>query len=319
MYKILITGVKGFICSNLTCYLVKKYTSILFIGIDSNSYCSNGNNINEIKGENNFLYFDMDITDTTALDWLFGTFNFSYVFNFAAYSSVDRSFNDPREFFTNNVIGTFNILEFSRKYNVMLLIQMSTDEVYGDKYEVAYETTPLNPTNPYSGSKACGDQMIISYINGYKFPAIIIRCNNVYGIKQYPEKVIPKFITTLISGEKCLIHGNGDQTRSFISVEDFCIAFDTIVSSGKIGEVYNVGSDDEIKIIELFELIRDNFVELFGEIENRDPIFIEDRKYNDKHYTINNDKVKLLGWKRKYNLRDSIKELILYYFNNSLN
>lgn len=315
MNKVLITGVKGFICSNLTCYLVNKYSNILFVGIDSNSYCSDDDNIKEIRNKSNFIYFDIDITRTTQVMWLFNSFKFDRVFNFAAYSSVDRSFTDPLEVFINNVIGTFTLIECSRLYKVSQFIQMSTDEVYGDKHAIADENSMLNPTNPYSGSKASADMMLISYINGYKFPAIIIRCNNVYGIKQYPEKVIPKFIMKLSKGQRCQIQGDGTQTRSFIHVDDFCDAFDMISEKGVTGEIYNIGSDDDISVYELFLLIRDKYIEVYGEVENKDPRFVEDRKYNDKHYTIKCDKLKELGWNQKRRLEDNIKELVVYYHN----
>ena len=314
MKKILITGVKGFVCSNLTQFLVEKYPNILFVGIDCNSYCACDDNIKDIMLKENFIYTDLDITDVSKLTSLFSTYRFTYVYHLAAYSFVDRSFSNPSEVFQNNTVGTANILECSRLFKVSKFIQMSTDEVYGDKYIVADENSILNPTNPYSGSKASGDIFIISYVNGYEFPAIIIRCNNIYGIRQYPEKVIPKFILSILKETKCVIHNGGNQVRTFIHIDDFCSAFDIICNDGKIGEVYNIGSQDEMTINGLFQMMNDRIVNKYG-VKSIEPELINGgRQYNDKHYTINYDKLNNLGWKQKKNLEESIEDIIIWYY-----
>lgn len=313
--NVLITGVKGFICSNLLCFLVNRYPNTRFIGIDCESYCSVDDNICNALERDNFEYIKLDLSHRESVTQLFSEKIINTVIHLAAYSHVDRSFADPDEFFVNNVIGTYNLLEESRKHGVVKFIHMSTDEVYGDKYLIADENTALNPTNPYSGSKACCDQMIISYINGFKFPAIILRCNNVYGIKQYPEKVIPRFITNMLNKKNCQIHGTGDQRRSFLHVDDFCTAFDIVLNRSENGEIYNIGSEEDISIRDLFYLIRDSIDILFPKlcISSIEPEYIEDRQYNDQHYTINCDKIKSLGWQPKVNINESIGELICFY------
>jgi len=314
MKKILITGVKGFICSNLTNYLVKKYPNDLFVGIDSNSYCASDDNIKDFIKETNFIYMDLDLTDFNKTKYIFSIFNFTHIYHFAAYSFVDRSFENPSEVYHNNSLATFNVIECSRNFGVSKFIQMSTDEVYGDKYTVADEKSVLNPTNPYSGSKASADLMIISYINGYKFPAIIIRCNNIYGIKQYPEKVIPKFILSILSGTQCTIHGDGKQVRTFIHVDDFCSAFDIITEKGIIGEIYNIGSQDELSINQLFNLINDKIVEKY-KIKTINPKMIQGRQYNDRHYTIKYNKLIEMGWKQEKKIENDIGNIIEWYNN----
>lgn len=316
--NILITGVKGFICSNLSCFLVNKYfDKFNFIGIDCESYCSQDKNIKEIIDLANFTYAKLDISDRKQVTEIFDKYNFQMVFHLAAFSHVDRSFSNPDEFFVNNVIGTYNLIEEARKHNVSKFIHMSTDEVYGDKYDVADENTTLNPTNPYSGTKACGDQLILSYINGFKFPAIIIRCNNIYGIKQYPEKVIPNFIMNMLYGRKCKIHGDGQQRRSFLHIDDFCNAFDIIINKGKVFEIYNISSSDTVSINELFYIIKES-VEKVSRMKvcQSNPLHIENRQYNDSHYTINSSKISELGWKPQIRLNDSIGELVKHYLRN---
>lgn len=320
MPNILVTGVKGFICSNLIHYLVNKYTEINFIGIDFESYCSMDENISEVLDRPNFIYRHVDIAEREQVLTLFKDYKFHTVINMAAFSHVDRSFINPDDFFRSNVIGTYNVLEVSRLSNVSKFIHMSTDEVYGDKYDIACESTLLNPTNPYSGTKACADQLIISYINGFKFPAIIIRCNNVYGIKQFPEKVIPTFIINLLSNIPCNIHGTGNQKRSFIHIDDFCTAFDIILNRADIKNIYNICGNDDISINELYDLIKRNIYILFPTIGFiPDSVYVEDRKYNDQHYTVSCNKLLELGWTPKIKIQDAISDLIIFYFRKYIN
>lgn len=308
----LLTGVLGFICSNLCCFLVKKYPDKQFLGIDKVSYCSSIKNIEEIMNLPNFFVEKIDITDKEKLILLFEKYNITEVLHLAAYTHVDMSFGNSIEFTQNNVLGTHILLEISRNFKVEKFIHMSTDEVYGSKENISTENTILDPTNPYAASKASAEHIVMSYYHSFKFPVVIVRGNNVYGPKQYPEKVIPKFIYHILDGQKCPIQGSGEQTRNFIYVDDMISALEIIFIKGEIGQIYNIGSDDECSINEIAKKILSSkhFTSTSGTIATKD------RNFNDQRYRITSDKMKKLGWKKTVSLDDGINQTIKWYIEN---
>lgn len=312
--NILITGVAGFIASHVAVYLVNKYPDINFIGIDKLTYCSNIHNIDQIKDKPNFKFIKLDITNIDHTKYVFEINNIKIVLHFAAYTHVDHSFANSILFTHNNIEGTHILLEVSKLYKIQKFIHVSTDEVYGDKDILSTESATLDPTNPYAATKAAAEHLVKSYYLSFGLPIIITRGNNVYGPKQYPEKVIPKFILKLLNGEKCPIQGSGKQKRSFLYIDDVSRAFDIILQHGIIGEVYNIGSDDEISVLDIVK-------ELVSRIYPNDEIinhieYTTDRNFNDQRYNISLSKLKDLGWKKEYNFESGLEKTIEWYKNN---
>lgn len=314
-FNVLVTGVAGFIGSHVLVNLVQKYEQYNFIGIDKISYCSSEKNFEEITNASNFKFIQADITNLEMIDYIFKTYNIDTVLHFAAYSHVDQSFGNSIIFTKNNVLGTHVLLEASKKNNIKRFVHVSTDEVYGNQInEESNEKSILNPTNPYSATKAAAEHIVNSYYNSFKLPIIITRGNNVYGPKQYPEKVIPKFIYRLSMNLKCQIHGEGNQLRSFLHVNDVSKAFDLILHQGKIGETYNIGCENEHKIIDVAKTLIQKIHNCYNQEEHIE--FIEDRCFNDQRYFISTEKLKKLGWEQKIDFSEGIKETIDWYLQN---
>jgi dTDP-glucose 4,6-dehydratase len=238
--------------------------------------------------------------------------------HFAAQSHVDNSFGNSFAFTKVNIFGTHVLLEAAYRCGIKRFIHVSTDEVYGENDgEHHNEEMVLEPTNPYSATKAGAEFIAKSYLRSFKLPLIITRGNNVFGPHQYPEKLIPKFICRLQRGLPCCIHGNGENTRSFIFVEDVAKAFDLILHKGTVGEIYNIGINVEQSnlkvakdILELFDLT---------EKEKELIVFVEDRKYNDRRYAIDSSKLNRLGWAPETEWKDGLKKTIDWYRTNSEN
>ena len=311
MQCILVTGGYGFIGSNYINYIydIPEYSHYKIINVDKITYCSNFSSVrDDIKNSNRYEHYLIDISDHELLKKVFMNNDICIVVHFAAQSHVDTSFIDPMQFTRDNVIATQTLLECCRTATgVRRFIHISTDEVYGDisSHETCHETTLLNPTNPYSASKACAEMIVNSYIYSYKFPAIIIRGNNVYGEFQYPEKLIPKFIKFLKEGKSLTIHGDGTARRNFIHVNDFCIGINTVIEKGIIGQIYNIGTNNEYSVLEIA-----NMLIKYSHTSNAKVIYIDDRLYNDSRYSINCDKLSALGWKPIMNFEESLKDLI---------
>jgi dTDP-glucose 4,6-dehydratase len=231
----------------------------------------------------------------------------------AAESHVDNSFGNSLLFTKTNTLGTHSFLESCRINKVKKIIHVSTDEVYGESKNIAFgEAQFLNPTNPYSASKAAADMIANSYIHSYEMPINIIRANNIFGIRQYPEKLISKTIFNFLRKKKMTIHGNGDYYRHYLAVEDFCESIHTIILKGKKFEIYNVGSEDCYKITDVIKLIANNLNINY----NKNICFIKNRPFNDKIYKINCKKLKKLQWHPKLQLRDKIYQLCDWYKKN---
>ena len=297
MTTILLTGGCGFIGGGMLRYLYDTYPDYNIINVDLMTYCADERNMTpEMRQDKRFHFYKVDIADEKAINEIFETHDIDTVMNFAAETHVDRSFEDPLTFIRTNVKGTQVLLMASHKYGVNKFIHVSTDEVYGDAdySSKVTEDSPLNPTNPYSGSKTSAEFMVTSFAKSFKLPCIISRCNNVYGPKQFHEKVIPKFSEMCKNEQRMTVHGNGANVRSFIHVDDVVSAFDTIRLKGEAGQTYNIAIDNEISIVTLAEIISNFFTQKGYNVP--DVIYVEDRIYNDERYYISSKKLEKLGW-----------------------
>lgn len=311
-HTVLITGCAGFIGSNVTVYLVQKYPAIRFIGLDALFYCGDVRNFSEIKDSPNFTFIHADFTEMDKMNEIFSHYKPDTVLHYGASTDVTRSFVDSLEFTRNNVVGTHVLLEVTRQQGcVRKFVLISTDEIYGSKQSISVEDTSADPKNPYAASKTAAEFIAKSYYYSFKLPLIITRGNNVYGPRQYPEKVIPRFILRLLSGQKCQIQGSGLQKRSFLHVDDTCRAFETILFQGIIGEVYNVGTPHEITILDLAKrliniLKPEELVEDWIE-------FIEDRNFQDLRYFISSEKLNNLGWHQEIDFTTGLQQTVDWY------
>jgi len=296
--SVLITGGAGFIASHFINTFSEKYPHYKIVNLDKLCYCSNVYNVRE--GSSTFIRGD--IQNEELISHLIKEFDFEVVFHFAAQSHVDNSFSDPVMFTRENVVGTHTLIETFRVHKPSVkFIHFSTDEVYGTwKSGHAFtENDMLSPTNPYSASKAAAEMIVQAYITSFNMDVKIIRCNNVYGRNQYPEKLIPKFIKLLQNDQKCTIHGDNSALikRAFIHVDDVVDAVLTVHERGASGEIYNISSEYEFSVLDVTKLI-------VKSVKGTDTyedwiIHTQDRPFNDERYFINSDKLSQLGWKQK--------------------
>jgi len=311
--SIMITGGLGFIGSNFANYCSQKYPETTCVIYDIVDYCAS---LDNVKWSPNLIFVKGDICDRPKIEETLEKYRIDIVFHLAAKSHVDDSFLMPLDYTHTNCYGTHILLECSRIYGKLkLFVHMSTDEVYGNNCTEKFSTEKccLDPTTPYSASKAAGEMIVKAYHHTFRFPIIILRCNNVYGINQYPEKLIPKFIISLLRGGKLTIHGNGKYCRNFIHVNDLCKVLDFVADSGKLGEIYNISSNLEMSVLEFSEIL----CNLFEKDRNTQLVFVEDRIFNDLQYHINCDKIKDLGWKfQDRNFREDLLEIIQWYREN---
>ena len=315
---LLVTGGCGFIGSNFINYYAKKYPRVKIINIDALYYCANIKNVDEeIRDSDNYKFINGNLQSYELLKYIFLENKISHIIHFAAQSHVDNSFTDSLKYTKDNILGTHNLLECCRLYNKYLkkFIHVSTDEVYGESLldeneNSKTEKSILVPTNPYAATKAGAELIAQSYSHSFRMPIIITRGNNVYGPNQYPEKVIPKFIKLLKNNKKITIQGDGSCVRAFLHSYDTVKAFEIILLKGKIGEIYNIGCDEnmEYKIIDIGKIL----IKLIKNTENYNDYitYIPDRPFNDKRYYISNNKLKKLGWDIKINILEGLKELI---------
>ncbi len=310
--KIIVTGGAGFIGSCFIRHILNKYKDYKVINLDALTYAGNIENLDDIKDNKNYTFVHGNICDKRLVRDL--TADADCIVNFAAESHVDRSITGPEIFIETNVKGTLNLLQSAKEFGLQRYLQVSTDEVYGSlgKTGYFYETTPLSPNSPYSASKASADMLVRAYYETYKLPTLITRCSNNYGPYQYPEKLIPFFISKLLKGEKVPVYGDGLNVRDWLYVYDHCNAIDTVLHSGKIGEVYNVGGHNEKTNMEITKLILNAMGKDESSIE-----YVKDRLGHDRRYAISNDKIqKELGWSPSVTFEDGIKLTIDWYLNN---
>jgi dTDP-glucose 4,6-dehydratase len=326
-----VTGGAGFIGSHFINFMWSKYGKLRIINLDCLYYCANISNVDaQIResGDGRYTFYKTDLADSDAIQTIrsiFKTHFVTHVVHFAAQSHVQNSFGESLQYTRDNVLGTHNLLEAARLYgNLKRFIHVSTDEVYGesmihDEKETCKteSSSVLSPTNPYAATKAAAEMIAQSYYHSFKLPLIITRGNNVYGPNQYPEKLIPRFIKLLQDGKKLTVQGNGCNIRSFIHVSDVCRAFDTVLSRGVVGDIYNIGGDEssEYSVIEIAKLlikeiagVNIDFMENASDLDWIE--YVEDRPFNDKRYYISNEKLKRLGWTPQVHFIDGLRELL---------
>ncbi|MBC8494556.1 dTDP-glucose 4,6-dehydratase [archaeon] len=309
--KILVTGGCGFIGTNFILYILKKYKDYKIINLDKLTYAGNPENLKAIENDPRYKFIKGDICDKELVNKLMQEVD--AVIHFAAESHVDRSILNADEFIKTNVLGTKVLLDAALNNNKKRFHHISTDEVYGSIKEGKFrETTLYNPKSPYAASKAEADQLVKSYYKTYGLPITISNCSNNYGPYQFPEKLIPLFVTNLIEGKKLPIYGQGTNVRDWIHVDDHNEAVDLIFHKGKIGETYCIGGNCELKNLEITKLILEEFNLEEDQIE-----FVKDRKGHDFRYAIDFTKInKELGWSPKHNFEEGLKTTIQWYKEN---
>ena len=321
MKKFVVTGGSGFIGSNLVKFLLNK--NYFVINIDKLSYSANPYNLKEINRNKNYSFFKQDINNKNEILKILNRFKPIGIFNLAAETHVDRSIDDPKDFIKSNILGVYNLLTAVNKYckkKKIRLVHVSTDEVYGDIKigKRSNEKFSYNPSSPYSASKASADHLIKSFVRTYKLPAIISNCCNNYGPNQFPEKLIPKLIYNIIKNKPLPIYGRGKNSREWIHVQDHCEALLKIFLKGKIGESYNVGSNQNIKNIDiakkLLRILKNNSVKIGNKVNI---IFVKDRPGHDFRYALDCKKIRRkLKWKSKTNLNEGLADTYQWYLNN---
>ncbi|MFD1139455.1 dTDP-glucose 4,6-dehydratase [Paenibacillus urinalis] len=311
--KLLVTGGAGFIGSNFVLYMLEKYPDYEIINVDALTYAGNLENLKSVEHNSKHTFVKADITDAQAIDKLIQQ-DVDVVVNFAAESHVDRSIMEPDVFVKTNVLGTQVLLDAAKKYNVSKFVQVSTDEVYGSLGATGLftEETPLAPNSPYSASKAGGDLLVRAYHETFGLPVNITRCSNNYGPYQFPEKLIPLMISQALSDKSLPIYGDGLNIRDWLYVEDHCSAIDLVIHQGKLGEVYNIGGNNERTNIQIVETI----LEELGKPKSL-ITYVKDRPGHDRRYGIDPAKTMTeLGWKPKHSFETGIKETIRWYLDN---
>ena len=312
MTTLLVTGGAGFIGSCFIRHELKKHPNYKIINLDALTYCGNIENLKDVENNPNYKFVHGNICDKKLVRDLVSESD--CVINFAAESHVDNSIKRPEIFIETNVQGTLNLLQASKEIGVERYLQVSTDEVYGTlgKTGYFYETTPLAPNSPYSASKASADMLVRAYRETYGLPTLNTRCSNNYGPYQYPEKLIPFFISQLLKGEKVPVYGDGLNVRDWLYVYDHCEAIDVVLHRGKLGEVYNIGGHNEKTNMEITHLILDAMGKDESSIK-----YVEDRLGHDRRYAIANDKITSeLGWEPSITFEEGIKLTIEWYLNN---
>jgi len=308
--NILVTGGLGFIGSNFILKILSRFPEYKITNIDACFPGSNLKNLESISNNKQYSFVKGDILNSTLVDKLISEND--VVINFAAESHVDRSISNPKPFLDTNIFGVYTILESLRKFKKKL-IQISTDEVYGSLLQgSAYESYPLNPSSPYSSSKASAELLANSYHITYDLDVIITRCTNNYGPRQFPEKLIPKTILLALQNKKIPIYGKGTNIRDWIFVDDHCDAILNILSNGKSGNSYNISADNEVDNITIVKKI----LSIMDKNENLIE-FVEDRPGHDFRYSLDSSKIrKELDWSQKIDFEAGLDKTVQWYLKN---
>jgi dTDP-glucose 4,6-dehydratase len=312
--RLLVTGGAGFIGSNFIRYMLGSYPKYQIINLDKLTYAGDLKNCEDFSDNPNYEFSHGDIADKKLVDDL--AKKADVIVNFAAETHVDRSIDDATEFLKSNIIGTQILLDAAKKYGHERYIQISTDEVYGDIKEGMFtEESPLKPSSPYAASKAAGDILCLAYKRTYGTPVIISRCSNNYGPYQYPEKLVPFFIKKLLKGEKVPVYGEGLNVRDWLHVRDHCRAVDMILHKGKIGEIYNIGANEEHSNLDVTKRMIFTLKLPEDRIE-----FVKDRPGHDIRYALDASKIRReLGWEPEVEFESGFKGVVEWYkelFNN---
>lgn len=311
--KILITGGAGFIGSNYAHYRFENHQEDEIFVLDKLTYAGNLDNLADLLDSKRFHFVQGDIADKSFVEDFFAREKFDSVVNFAAETHVDRSITGPSIFVLTNIVGTHNLLEASRLNGVKRFHQVSTDEVYGDlgtdSTDLFTEETPIAPNCPYAASKASADLLVRSYFETYQMGVTTSRCSNNYGPYQFPEKLVPYFFRLIAEGKPVPVYGDGKNVRDWLYVIDHCRAIDIILEKGRIGEVYNIGGNNEKTNLEITKFL----LEFLGRDESL-ITYVDDRLAHDRRYAIDASKMKKeLGWEPSVNFREGIQKTFDWY------
>lgn len=313
MKHLLVTGGAGFIGSNFIRYILFTHKNYEITNLDELTYAGNLNNLKDLEQNINYHFIHGSISDRELVQNILKN-DIEYIINFAAESHVDRSISDPSIFVKTNVLGSQVLLDCARESSIKRFIQISTDEVYGsiDGEGLFTENSPINPSSPYSASKASADLMAQAYYKTYKLPVIVTRSTNNYGYYQFPEKLIPLMIIKAFNNEILPVYGDGQNVRDWIHVVDHCRAIDAVLDQGQIGEIYNIGANNEVKNIEIVEMILNELKRPKALIE-----YVRDRAAHDRRYAVDNRKIiEKLGWKPIHSFQEGIRATIRWYVDN---
>jgi len=308
--KILITGGAGFIGSNFVKYILNKYPDYKVINIDKLTYAGNPENLKEVARHKNYQFIKADINNVPVVNKAMA--RCEAVVHFAAETHVDRSIKNAQDFIKTNFNGTYVLLEAALRNKIKRFVHISTDEVYGSRPEGFFtEDDPLNPSSPYSASKAASDLLARSYFITFKLPLMITRCSNNFGPHQYPEKVIPLFVTNLLENKKVPLYAKGENIRDWIYVEDHCRAVDIVLHKGKPGEIYNIAGESYKTNMALTQAILKYMGQSRSMIEH-----VKDRPGHDFRYAIDCSKIRQIGFHPQVSFEDGLRRTIEWYREN---
>jgi dTDP-glucose 4,6-dehydratase len=311
--KLLVTGGAGFIGSNFVRYMLLEHPDYQVVNLDKLTYAGNLDNLSDVEDHANYQFVKGDVCDADLVNRIVGN-GINAIVHFAAESHVDRSIYDPGIFVKTNVLGTQVLLESALKFKIDRFIQISTDEVYGSlgKEGSSTETSPLLPNSPYSASKASADLLVRAYYETFGIPAIITRCTNNYGPYQFPEKLIPLFITNALFDQELPLYGDGLYVRDWIYVEDHCKALDVVLHKGKVGEIYNIAGGNERTNLEITHLILKTLNKPESLIRH-----VQDRPAHDRRYSLDSSKMKSeLGWQPETSFEKGISKTVDWYISH---
>jgi dTDP-glucose 4,6-dehydratase len=314
MHKLMVTGGCGFIGSNLVRYLLQRYPDYHVMVYDKLTYAGNLDNLKDVAAQfaDRYAFERGDIADAQRVDDVMQRYGIDTIINLAAETHVDRSLMDASSFILTDVLGTYVLLEAAKKYGIERYHQVSTDEVYGQVLSgSSVETDPIHTRSPYSASKAGGDLMCLAYYESFGVPVTITRGSNNIGPYQYPEKVVPLFITNAIDDLSLPLYGDGRQMRDYQYVLDHCEGIDVVLHKGQLGEIYNVGSEVETENIVMAHAILDLLGKPYSLIQP-----VTDRPGHDRRYSLNCAKVGALGWESRHTFSEAIEETVGWYVEN---
>jgi len=312
MQNILVTGGAGFIGSNFVRYMLRKYPDYKVVVYDKLTYAGNLDNLRDVENDPRYAFVHGDICDAEEVERVMREHHIDAMVNFAALTHVDRSIMEPGSFILTDVYGTYVLLEAARKHDIERCVMVSTDEVYGSIERGSFtEDDPLDPSSPYSASKAGGDLIARAYYKTFGVPVVITRGSNTFGPFQYPEKIIPLFITNAIDDVPLPLYGDGLNVRDWIYVLDHCEAIDVVLHKGALGEIYNIGAGNELTNIELTRLI----LKLLGKPESLIR-HVKDRPGHDRRYSLDCAKLKALGWRPRHRFEEALAETVRWYVEN---
>jgi dTDP-glucose 4,6-dehydratase len=312
MKALLVTGGAGFIGSHFIRSMLRKYSEYRIVNLDKLTYAGNPDNLRDVEKDPRYAFVHGDICDAALVDRVMEEHRISVIVNFAAETHVDRSLMEPGAFIQTDVYGTYVLLEAARKYGVERFHQVSTDELYGAVMEgSSVETDILEPRSPYSASKAGGDHMVYAYTVSFGIPATITRGSNNIGPFQYPEKVVPLFITNAIDDRPLPIYGDGLQMRDYQYVLDHCEGIDVVLHKGTPGEIYNLGTGVETRNIDMARFVLDRLGKPETLIQH-----VQDRPGHDRRYSLNCDKIKKLGWRSRHTFEEALEQTLTWYVDN---